>query len=202
MFFENIGKPRRALASCLMSAPFVLTCLIGLSLGAANAADISVRQSPRETTQIVMSGEFIPADLDRFLAASANTSSAVVRFDSLGGHLQTGLLIGLVIRQRGYTTAVGAGSRCFSSCALAWLAGRTRLKDVSSKVGFHAASDAHRAYSQEGTELMRAYARNLGLSWEAAKFLTEAPPDKMRLLTASAARAMGVNVISIGDGQR
>jgi hypothetical protein len=149
-----------------------------------------------------MSGEFVPQDLDRFVAASADAKTAVVRFNSLGGHLQTGLLIGLIIRHRGYTTAVGAGSLCYSACALAWLAGRTRLKDVTSKVGFHAAADSRHIYSPEGTEMMRAYARDLGLSKQAANFLTEATPHEMRFLTADSAREIGVNVIWVGSERR
>ena len=149
-----------------------------------------------------MTGEFVPEDVGRFVAASAHARTAVVRFNSLGGRLQTGLLIGLLIRQRGYITAVGPGSLCYSSCALAWLAGRTRLSAASSKVGFHAAADANHSYSPEGTEMMRAYARSLGLGSLAAKFLTEAPPDDMRFLTADSAKEIGVKVIWVGNGQR
>jgi hypothetical protein len=149
-----------------------------------------------------MSGELVPEDLGRFVAASNNARTAVVRFNSRGGHLQTGLLIGLIIRQRGYTTAVGARSFCYSSCALAWLAGRTRLNDVSAKVGFHAAADAKHNYSPEGTEMMRAYARSLGLSAQAAESLTEATPGDMRFLTADLAKEIGVDVIWVGNGRR
>lgn len=185
-----------------MSAFFLLTllnCFLGIT---ATAATISFSQSQNDLTQIIMSGEFVPEDLGRFVAASATARTAVVRFNSRGGHLQTGLLIGLIIHQRGYTTAVGAGSLCYSSCALAWLGGRTRLNDVRSKVGFHAAADANHSYSPGGTEMMRAYARSLGLSTLAAKFLTEATPDDMRFLTADSAKEIGVNVIWVGNGRR
>jgi hypothetical protein len=195
-------KPRPSAASILMSALFLLTFLDCFSGRFATAATISVSQSRNDPKQIVMSGELVPEDLDRFVAASANARNAVVRFNSRGGHLQTGLLIGLIIRQRGYTTAVGAGSLCYSSCALAWLAGRTRLKDVTSKIGFHAASDANHAYSPEGTEMMRAYARSLGVSSLAAKFLTDATPDDMQYLTADLAKEIGVNVIWVGNGRQ
>lgn len=194
-------RPRSADA-IFVSAFFLLTLLNCFSGITATAATITVSQSRNDLTQIIMSGEFVPEDLDRFVAASASARTAVVRFNSRGGHLQTGLLIGLIIRQKGYTTAVGAGSLCYSSCALAWLAGRTRLNDVRSKVGFHAAADANRSYSPEGTEMMRAYARSLGLSTLAAKFLTEATPDDMRFLTANSAKEIGVNVIWVGDGRR
>ena len=50
--------------------------------------------------------------------------------------------------------------------------------------------------------MMRAYARSLGLGSLAAKFLTEAPPDDMRFLTADSAREIGVKVIWVGNGQR
>ena len=202
MLLGTILRQRRSADAILASAFFLLTlsnCFSGIT---ATAATISISQSRNDTTQIVMSGELVPGDLDRFVAASANAKTAVVRFNSLGGHLQTGLLIGLIIRQRGFTTAVGPGSLCYSSCALAWLAGRTRLNDVSSKVGFHAAADANHSYSPEGTEMMRAYARSLGLSTIAAKFLTEATPDDMRLLTADSAKEIGVNVIWVGNGRK
>jgi hypothetical protein len=196
-----ICRPRRSTASTLI-AFFLLTLLNCFSGITATAATISVSQSRNDAKQIVLTGEFVPEDLDRFVAASANARTAVVRFNSRGGHLQTGLLIGLLIRQRGYTTAVGPDSLCYSSCALAWLAGRTRLNDVSSKVGFHAAADANHSYSPEGTEMMRAYARSLGLGSLATKFLTEAPPEDMRFLTVDAAKEIGVKVIWVGNGQR
>jgi hypothetical protein len=202
MLWRMICKPRRSAASILTSAvflPALLNCFSGII---ASAATISVSQSRNDPKQIIMSGEFVPEDLDRFIAASANARTAVIRFDSRGGHLQTGLAIGLIIRQRGYTTAVGAGSLCYSSCALAWLAGRTRLKDVTSKVGFHAASDANHTYSPEGTEMMRSYARILGLSSPATKFITEATPDDMQYLTVVSAKEIGVNVVWVGNGQR
>jgi hypothetical protein len=202
MLSGMICKPRRLAATILTSALFLLTllnCFLGIF---ASAATISVSQSRNDPKQIIMSGELVPEDLDRFVAASANARTAVVRFNSRGGHLQTGLAIGLIIRQRGYTTAVGARSLCYSSCALAWLAGRIRLKDVTSKVGFHAASDANHTYSPEGTEMMRAYARILGLSSPAAKFITEATPDDMQYLTADLAKEIGVNVIWVGNGRQ
>jgi hypothetical protein len=202
MLSGMICKPRRSAASILTSALFLLTLLNCFSGIIASAATIYVSQSRNDPKQIIMSGELVPEDLDRFLAASANARTAVVRFNSRGGHLQTGLAIGLIIRQRGYTTAVGAGSLCYSSCALAWLAGRIRLKDVTSKVGFHAASDANHTYSPEGTEMMRSYARILGLSSPAAKFITEATPDDMQYLTADSAKEIGVNVVWVGNGQR
>ena len=185
-----------------MSAFFLLTllnCFLGIT---ATAATISVSQSQNDTTQIIMSGEFVPEDLDRFVAASATARTAVVRFNSRGGHLQTGLLIGLTHTPKRLPTAVGPGSLCYSSCALAWLGGRTRLNDVSAKVGFHAAADAHHSYSPEGSEMMRAYARSLGLGSLAAIFLTDAPPDEMRFLTVDSAKEIGVKVIWVGNRQR
>jgi hypothetical protein len=202
MLWGMICSRRRSADLIIMPVLSLLTLLNCFSGNTATAATISISQSRNDLTQIFMSGEFVPQDLDRFVAASANARTAVVRFNSRGGHLQTGLLIGLIIRQRGFTTALGPGSLCYSSCALAWLAGRTRLNDVSSKVGFHAAADANHSYSAEGTEMMRAYARSLGLSTLAAKFLTDATPDAMRFLTADSAKELGVNVIWVGNGRR
>ena len=202
MLRRMICRRRRSADLILLIAFCLFTLLKCFSGNTATAATISASQSRNDPTQIIISGEFVPEDLDRFIAVSAKARTAVVRFNSLGGHLQTGLLIGLIIHQRGYTTAVGAGSLCYSSCALAWLAGRTRLNDVSSMVGFHAAADANHNYSPEGTEMMRAYARSLGLSPMAAKFLTDATPDDMRFLTANSARELGVKVIWVGNGRR
>ena len=193
---------QRRSADAILSGLFLFMLLNCCSTIAATAANISISQSGNDTTQIIMSGEFVPEDLDRFVAVSNHAKTAVVRFNSRGGHLQTGLLIGLIIRHRGFATAVGAGSICYSSCALAWLAGRTRLNDISSKVGFHAAADANHSYSPEGSEMMRAYARSLGLSAFAAKFLTDATPNDMRFLTADSAKELGVDVIWVGNSRR
>jgi hypothetical protein len=202
MLSGMICKRDRFARLILISTLYLLTFLNCFSGMIAAAATISASQFRNDPTQIVMRGELVPEDLDRFVAASANARSAIVRFDSRGGHLQTGLLIGLIIRQRGYTTAVGAGSHCYSSCALAWLGGLTRLKDVTSKIGFHAASDANHFYSPQGIGLMRAYARSLGLTSLATKFISEAPPDDMQYLTANIAKEIGVRVIWVRTGQR
>jgi hypothetical protein len=50
--------------------------------------------------------------------------------------------------------------------------------------------------------MMRAYARSLGLTSLATKFITEAPPDDMHYLTADRAKEIGVSVIWVRTGEQ
>ena len=68
-----------------MSALLLLTILACFSAITARAATISISQSSNSMIfKITLSGEFVPEDLDRFVAASANARTAVVSFNSRG----------------------------------------------------------------------------------------------------------------------
>jgi Predicted periplasmic protein len=96
-----------------------------------------------------------PADFQRFLRSQPSVAG-VIRLHSDGGDLAAGLALGVLIRQAGLSTEVGAdklnrewlGSDrrrmseripglCASACAYAFLGGVKRTIEEGSRIGFH-----------------------------------------------------------------
>ena len=67
------------------------------------------------------------------------TEAAVVIFNSDGGNVLAGILIGEEIFKKKLATQVRNGERCASACAIAWLGGTKRFMGSEARVGFHAA---------------------------------------------------------------
>lgn len=66
---------------------------------------------------------------------------ATVSFDSQGGSMLGGLRLGYAMRALAVHTNIGAGQKCMSACALAFLGGQQRT--VEGEFGVHAASLSH-----------------------------------------------------------
>jgi hypothetical protein len=103
---------------------------------------------------IAASGD-IAADsyLELLLVTAGNASGLTVYFDSDGGSLAGGLLLGETVRSLGMDTAVGksvpdGGSytvvpgRCLSACAFAFAGGVARYVEDGSQIGVHQFYDA------------------------------------------------------------
>jgi hypothetical protein len=123
--------------------------------------------------------------------------SATVALDSPGGNLFTGLTIGRLVHQKGYTTIVPNGATCASACAMIWLAGSARQAEKSARVGFHAAyytDKKGRALGEAGmgNALVGAYYADLGLSDLAIAYLTKSSPSGMTWLNISDATKLGI----------
>ena len=179
--------------------------LAGFLVTPSFAADIDVIPTGTSIDMIVIRGELVTGDADRFLRAVANTELAAVLFESPGGNLIEGLRIGEIIYHRGFTTGVAPNSACASACALAWLAGSVRYMDPSSLIGFHAAyveADGVTSESGVANALVGAYLTRLGLGISAVVFATSASPDEIAWLNAARARAVGIDfVLLTADGQ-
>ena len=105
----------------------------------AGAMDFSVVREPGllstdELVGIEAIGEIKPGDEEKFVAAAEealsgrgeNTPLPMVKFDSGGGSVGAGVLIGLAIRERGLPTFVGEGKTCASACTFAFIGGTER----------------------------------------------------------------------------
>jgi hypothetical protein len=126
-----------------------------------------------------------------------SVKSATVALDSLGGNLLTGLSIGRLVRQKGYTTIVPNGATCTSACAVIWLAGSARQAEKNARVGFHAAyytDKKGRALGESGmgNALVGAYYADLGLSDLAIAFLTKSSPGEITWLNIGEATKLGI----------
>jgi hypothetical protein len=145
-------------------------------------------------------GELQAGDGDTFAMQLAlrKIDVAVVSLDSPGGNLVAGINIGRIIRTKGYETFVANGRQCASACGLIWLAGVRRLGERNARIGFHAAFITNRyGYAVEkgmGNALVGAYLNELGLSYEAIAYLTQASPYQMTWLKVRDARALGIDV--------
>jgi hypothetical protein len=151
---------------------------------AAQAADVTVKKIPNSKFYVVVvEGDILDGDSQKFEAATRKlpNGSAVVALHSAGGRLEVGLNIGVMIRNKGFSTYAG---KCASVCALAWLAGTQRFVDKDTALGFHSAFNIDKegkyaGVTGGGNALVGAYlARVIGLSYDAILALTDTDPQE------------------------
>ena len=159
---------------------------------AANAAMIDYK--PDDGVNVIsITGRIESGDENRFEAiASTLNGPTLVILNSPGGIVVDGLDIGLMIRRKGYYTAVPEDTVCASVCGLIWLAGAKRGLAPSSKIGFHAASNPNGEETGAGNALVGGYLKELGFSYGAIMFMTSASPDDMQWLTPEIATRFGI----------
>lgn len=173
---------------------FLLT-LVACALD-ARAANIEIRPiGPGMPELIVVYGELVPSDIDRFNSLASVTSKAIVAFAGPGGSVVTGTTIGEITRLKGFDTVVLSGYHCASACALAWLGGARRYLSEGAGIGFHAARDVRSGdASGFGNALVGAYLNKIGLPIQAILYITAAQPDSMIWLNVADAQAYGIDV--------
>lgn len=179
-------------------------CGLFLSVAPSNAADIRIVPTATPLQLILIEGELVQGDADRFLEAIRFVELGAVLLESPGGSLIEGLRIGRVIRELGFTTGVAPDTACASACALAWLAGTTRFMDPTALVGFHAAYEENEGRLSEsgvGNALVGAYLNELGLGFDAIVFVASAAPHEMNWLNAAKAQQAGIEVVLLTENE-
>jgi hypothetical protein len=173
----------------------ILVCGV-LSAGSAQAATISVQSAGSEKPAlVVVQGTLNAIDGERFFAKTAPLTTAVVRFQSNGGSVVTGIQIGEMIRLKDFHTVVPAGARCASACALAWLGGTQRFMGPGARIGLHAAYDPKSGQvTGIGNALMGAYLNRIGLPYSAVVYIAQAAPDSVTWLSFADAKRLGIEV--------
>lgn len=168
------------------------------------AADIRVVSTGTPMELVVLEGEIVQGDANRFWETVRSIDLGAVILNSPGGNLVEGLVIGRTIRASGFTTGVAPGTACASACALAWLGGETRYMDPTALVGFHAAyieENGRVSESGVGNALVGAYLNELGLGFDAVVFVSSAAPDEINWLNAAKAQQAGIDVVLLeADG--
>jgi hypothetical protein len=177
-----------------------------LLTASAQAVDIKV-VSPGVVT---VSGRLNKGDSFKFFDAVEKMQNATVYFESIGGNAFAGIGIGEIIHERGFHTAVLNYHMCVSACAIAWLGGRERFTGLGSIVGFHTPYIKERTKeritygrttiwgvntvrSEQGASMVRGYVTGmLGLSGDAALYVTKADPIKVNILTPEDGRRYGI----------
>jgi hypothetical protein len=175
-----------------------------LTVDELRAADIFLVPTGTAVDLVIVSGEILPGDADRFAEIVRLSQSGAVLLESPGGSLLDGLRIGRTIRDAGFSTGVAPDTACASACALAWLGGIERYMNANSLVGFHAAyveTDGQVVVSGIGNALVGAYLNDLGLSDDAVIFVAAAAPNDMNWLNAAQAKQAGIDLILLeADG--
>src|SRR5262249_32559101 len=157
---------------------------------------------------ISIDGELRPDDERDFARkiAMSEPNVAVVVLNSPGENLIAGIAIGQIIRSKGYSTVVSEDHKCASACALIWLAGKRRIAERGALIGFHAAYVTNRngfaAETGMGNALVGAYLKEIGLSYKAIAYLTQASHYQMTWLTAGDAKALGIDAETVDKSRR
>jgi hypothetical protein len=169
----------------------------------AQAADMWIKPAMSSQGQpiagrfeIFISGEIKPYDHAKFFDLTKNllpTTNDIfndhfVNLNSPGGNLVAGLNIGLRIHENQWDTKVSSGNECSSVCGMMWLAGRFNYVRTDSFIGFHAAYNSNGNVSSSGNALAGAYLHEIGLNYQAIRYLTETPPNKIERLTEYTAK--------------
>jgi len=173
----------------------ILGCAV-FAAGYAQAATISVQSAGPEKPAIVeVQGTLDAIDGERFFAKIAPLTLAVVRFQSRGGSLVTGIQIGEMIRLKDFQTVVPAGARCASACALAWLGGIHRFMGPGARIGLHAVSDPKSGQvTGVGNALLGAYLNRVGLPYSAVVYIAQAAPNSVIWLSFADVKRLGIEV--------
>ena len=190
----------------LVSMKYFQFAALFTMLSCSTAFAASIKDSPVDKEPnigvVVVQGEFISGDANRFNAAIQKYSKGIVLFESGGGDLATGLEIGTTIRMKGFRTGVAPNSLCASSCALAWLGGVERYLSPTSKLGFHAAYSVDGSTTREtglGNAVVGAYLTRIGLPIDAVIYITKAPPEEMTWLNPNDAKKVGIDLNILAD---
>ncbi len=188
------------------SKPTLFTIIIGSMLSvidAVSAAEMRAVTIDRGT-YLVVSGRFVDGDFEKFKYALNTSSPSLIVFESPGGSLEEGLAIGSTIAAKKLNTLVSKDTLCASACAIAWLGGNKRFLDPTARLGFHAAYIKVGEYALEsgvGNALVGAYLANLGLGYNAVRYITTPPPSDIQWLSFKDAIAYGISVNSTEETQ-
>lgn len=158
-----------------------------------------VKGAGTDDDRIVISGEILSSDVQKFKAVAAKSKNAVVYLDSPGGDLEAAVNIGRLINALGYFTAVNENP-CASACAFIWLAGQAKFLTENARVGFHL--PVYHGQSNAGNEarlyvLVGAYLAQLGYSESVIARVTSAPSDQIEWLSRTNAKSFGILVMNL-----
>jgi hypothetical protein len=156
--------------------------------------------------------EDTPGDFEAFLGSSASMPR-IVRLNSEGGSLRGGVMLGELLRARGFATEVGSSTlnsdqsttggknvytktpgSCSSACAMAFLGGVERTFDSGSTLGFHVVAnrDVSESDLRELTTLENLYFLEMGVDTRLMSLLIQVGPNVMRGIRPDEARTLGV----------
>ncbi len=175
--------------------------LLVISPLAAHSSDINSVQISGHGA-VVISGDMILGDDDRFKEALQKSDIRLVLLDSAGGVLPVGLEIGRVIRARGLATAVQSSAHCYGACVVAWLGGVDRTQAQGAVVGLHAFSRSaleSDAANEDARQVIASYFKMLDISAKAVTELGAATANDVTPLTPDIAQQLGLAMRIVDD---
>lgn len=178
---------------------------LALAAGPVAAADVSVSQYDEDYADgpgayIVISGETLPGDYERFIAAlpeaiAIHGSRAFpidIWLEGPGGDLDVALKLGELIYDLGFATLVDQGTECVSACALLWLSGARLYMVEGAQIGFHQSYEGDGEASIVGNARVGFHLSRVGLEANVVDFVMSASPEDVRWLDPSLAETVGI----------
>jgi hypothetical protein len=182
------------ITASLFGAALVLTVTVGAPT-VCRAADITVSGTV-DNAVIKITGGIVLEDSDKFQSKTYNIYKAIVELNSTGGNTIASLLIGEMVRSKGFSTV--AYGICTSGCAFIWLAGKTRYATTQARIGFHGSYSSETGQAGSAANaLLGGYLTRLGLGIEAIVTLTNAPPQELFWLSTAKAKSLGIDVVML-----
>ena len=202
----------------------IVGCGLPLVAGAASSGTDRLRiraVAPDAATQFVrgehwtiyLDGTIDAGAADRLsvIIAAEGIDAASVYLNSRGGDLPAGVAIGTVIREAGFSTAVGrettdpletAPGLCFSACAFAYAGGGWRYLDDDSQIGvhrFHREAPRHDdlAAGQSVSGLITRYLSDMDVSTDLFALMAQIPSEDLYVLQPEEARTLRL----VNDGR-
>lgn len=116
--------------------------------------------------RLLASGTIAPGSAKAFAEEIEKRGSYVrtVVLHSPGGSVQDALLMGRLIREKGFATEVASGSYCASSCPLVFAGGSQRIAGKGAAIGVHQVYGALRDAGIDTVIRYYSYANNAGLN--------------------------------------
>jgi hypothetical protein len=186
----------------------VLLLLLLASPGSVAAAQFDLLPIPSSGGfAVVITGPIVSGDDTTFFNLTLPLENVIVLLDSPGGDVETGLSIGSEIVLRRFDTSVGKTNSCSSICAIIWVSGARRFMTPTSLIGVHAAyteqvrseGGSVKLESGMGNADIGAYLNEIGLTREAIRYFTAAPPDEVNPITPNIAQRLDIDVF-VEDG--
>lgn len=191
---------RQALRIAKLLCAAILLALVPARPSAA--AEIEHTRLDDGAHLIVLIGDIVPGDEEKFRRLSVQYDNAIVALASDGGALVPAIEIGKMIRLKEFPTVVLNNDRCNSACALIWVAGSKRYLAPRGRVGFHASyrdEGGRRVETGLGNALVGRYLTLLNLPEKAVLFATSASPDEVSWLTTGNMAIAGIQFEVFGD---
>jgi hypothetical protein len=140
--------------------------------------------------------------------------SAVVYFNSPGGHVVEAMILGRVLRERHFATSIGARAadgalprpgRCYSACPIAYAGGVRRSLEPGSTLGIHRAENSvpvpdEPGFQQVVTGQVKDYLVEMGIRRELVTIMSRVPHDAIHELTID--EAVRLDLVNVGDPGR